>query len=53
MIGRRLPAVSIGITKTAHTGEVNKTVSIELIASGVMVQRLGILLAIDGGYCVE
>ena len=52
LIDRRMPAITIGITASAHTGETNETVFIEPMATGV-AQLLGILLAIDGGYCVE
>jgi tripeptide aminopeptidase len=52
LIDRRVPAITIGITESTHAGEANETVAIEPMATGV-TQLLGILLAIDGGYCVE
>ncbi len=52
LIDRRVPSITIGITESAHTGDPNETVFIEPMATGV-TQLLGILLAIDGGYCVE
>lgn len=50
LIDRRVPSITIGITDSAHTGEPNETVFIEPMATGI-TQLLGILLAIDGGYC--
>ena len=52
LIDRRVPAITIGITESAHTGEANETVFIEPMATGI-TQLIGILLAIDGGYCAE
>ena len=52
LIDRRTPAITIGITENAHPGEADETVFIEPMATGV-TQLLGILLAIDGGYCDE
>ena len=52
LIDRRVPAITIGITESTHAGEANETVAIKPMATGV-TQLLGILLAIDGGYCVE
>ncbi len=52
LIERRIPAITIGITDSAHPGEANETVFIEPMATG-LTQLLGILLAIDGGYCAD
>ena len=52
LIERRIPAITIGITESAHPGEANETVFIEPMATG-LTQLLGILLAIDGGYCAD
>ena len=50
LIDMRMPAITIGITESTQIGDVDETVFIEPMATGV-TQLLGILLAIDRGYC--
>lgn len=49
-IDRRIPAVTIGITDGEHTGEENERIEILPIAKG-MAQLVGLILAMDQGYC--
>ena len=51
-IDERIPAITIGITRGEHTAEPDEMVLIEPMATGV-AQLVGILLAIDGGYCTQ
>ena len=51
-IERKIPAVTIGLTTGDRMDEPEETISIEKIFVGV-AQLIGILLAIDGGYCDE
>lgn len=52
LIGRGLPAVTLGITEASNLHEANETIRIEPIYKG-LAQLLGVLLAIDGGVCNE
>ncbi|HUX14020.1 MAG TPA: peptidase dimerization domain-containing protein [Spirochaetia bacterium] len=49
-IDQSIPAVTIGITDGEYTGEENERVEIAPIAKG-MAQLVGLILAIDQGYC--
>ncbi len=49
-IGRGIPAVTIGITTGEHVSEVDETVFIDPIFTG-LAQLIGLLEAIDGGFC--
>jgi len=49
-IERKIPAITIGMTNGAALGQPNETVEIEPMLSGV-AQLIGILLAVDKGYC--
>ena len=49
-IDNRVPAVTVGLTSGESLGHRNETVRIAPIYTG-LAQLLGIILAMDGGYC--
>jgi len=49
---RQIPAVTIGLTDGEHLHEPDETIQINKTFAGV-AQLIGILLAIDGGFCDE
>lgn len=51
-IDRNIPAISVGISYGDHQNQLNETVRIEPMFTG-LAQLIGILQAIDGGYCIE
>ena len=51
-IERKIPAITIGLTTGEHMNEPDETIRIDKIFTGV-AQLVGILLAIDGGFCDE
>ncbi|RMF93426.1 MAG: peptidase [Nitrospinota bacterium] len=51
-IDHQIPALTCGITNGEHLGEMNETIKITPICTG-LAQLIGILLAIDGGYGYE
>lgn len=52
LISRGLPSVTLGITEASNLHDLNETIRIKPIYTGV-AQLLGVLLAIDGGFCNE
>jgi di/tripeptidase len=52
LIGRGLPAVTLGITEASNLHDLNETIRIQPIYTG-LAQLLAVLLAIDGGFCNE
>ncbi len=52
LIARGLPAVTLGITEASHLHDLNETIRINPIYIG-LAQLVGVLLAIDGGFCNE
>ena len=52
LIARGLPAVTLGITEATNLHDLNETIRIKPIYTG-LAQLLAILLAIDGGFCNE
>ncbi|VGO12728.1 hypothetical protein PDESU_01282 [Pontiella desulfatans] len=52
LIARGLPAVTIGITEASNLHDLNETIRIKPIYTG-LAQLLAMLLAIDGGFCNE
>ncbi len=52
LISRGLPAVTIGLTEVSNLHDLNETIKIEPIYTG-LAQLLAVLLAIDGGFCNE
>lgn len=52
LISRGLPAVTLGITEASHLHDLNETVRIAPIYTG-LAQLLAVLFAIDGGFCNE
>ncbi len=52
LITRRIPAITIGLTTGENLNEPNEFVRIDPIFKG-LAQLVGILQAIDGGYCDE
>lgn len=50
LIDHGIPAVTIGLTTCDHLNEPDEVVQIEPIYTG-LAQLIGILLAIDGGFC--
>ena len=52
LISRGLPAVTLGITEASNLHDLNETIRIPPIYTG-LAQRLAVLLAIDGGFCNE
>ena len=49
---RQIPAVTIGLTDGEHLHELDETIQINKTFTGI-AQLIGILLAIDGGFCDE
>ena len=49
-IDQRIPAVTVGLTSGEALGQATEAVRIEPIYTG-LAQLLGIVLAMDGGYC--
>ena len=49
-IDREIPAVTVGITTGERLAEKGEMIYIEPISTG-MAQLLGMILAIDGGFC--
>lgn len=52
LIGRGLPAVTLGLTEAVHLHDLDETIRIRPIYKGI-AQLLAVLLAIDGGFCNE
>lgn len=52
LIARGLPAVTLGITEARNLHDLNETIRIKPIYTG-LAQLLAMLLAIDGGFCNE
>jgi tripeptide aminopeptidase len=52
LIRRGLPAVTLGITEASNLHDLNETIRIKPIYTG-LAQLLAVLLAIDGGFCNE
>lgn len=52
LISRGLPAVTLGITEASNLHDLNETIRIKPIYTG-LAQLLAVLLAIDGGFCNE
>ena len=52
LIARGLPAVTLGITEASHLHDLNETIRINPIYTG-LAQLLAVLFAIDGGFCNE
>lgn len=52
LIARDLPAVTLGITEASNLHDLNETIRINPIYTGI-AQLLAMLLAIDGGFCNE
>jgi len=52
LIARGLPAVTIGITEASNLHDLNETISIKPIYTG-LAQLIAMLQTIDGGFCNE
>ncbi|HSR87716.1 MAG TPA: peptidase dimerization domain-containing protein [Pontiella sp.] len=52
LISRGLPSVTLGITEASNLHDLNETIRIQPIYTG-LAQLLAVLLAIDGGFCNE
>jgi len=52
LIGQKIPGITLGVTHGEHLNEENESVLIEPMFTGI-AQIIGILLAIDGGFCDE
>jgi di/tripeptidase len=52
LISRGLPSVTLGITEASNLHDLNETIRIKPIYTG-LAQLLAVLLAIDGGFCNE
>ncbi len=52
LIGRNLPAVTLGLTEAVHLHDLDETIRIQPIYKG-LAQLLAVLLSIDGGFCHE
>lgn len=50
LIARGLPSVTLGITEASNLHDLNETIRIRPIYTG-LAQLLAVLLAIDGGFC--
>lgn len=50
LIDKNIPALTLGITSGDHIHKPNETIQIEPIYKG-LAQLIGIITAIDGGYC--
>lgn len=51
-IDKKIPAVTLGITDGENLNQPTETIEIEPIFKGI-AQLLGLIMAIDGGYCDE
>lgn len=49
-IDRKIPAITIGLTTGERLDQPDETIAIEPVFTG-MAQLVGILLAVDGGFC--
>ncbi len=52
LIARGIPAVTLGITEASNLHDLNETIRIKPIYTG-LAQLLAMLFAIDGGFCNE
>jgi acetylornithine deacetylase/succinyl-diaminopimelate desuccinylase-like protein len=52
LIRRGLPSVTLGLTEASNLHDLNETIRIKPIYTGI-AQLLAVLLAIDGGFCNE
>jgi di/tripeptidase len=52
LIGRGLPAVTLGLTEASNLHDLNETIRIKPIYNG-LAQLLAVVMAIDGGFCNE
>ncbi|MBN2164074.1 MAG: peptidase dimerization domain-containing protein [Pontiellaceae bacterium] len=52
LISRGLPSITLGITEVSNLHDLNETIQIKPIYTG-LAQLLAVLLAIDGGFCNE
>ena len=52
LISRGLPSVTLGITDASHLHDLDETIRIRPIYTG-LAQLLAVLMAIDGGFCDE
>ncbi|VGO19424.1 M20/M25/M40 family metallo-hydrolase [Pontiella sulfatireligans] len=52
LIGRGLPAVTLGITEASNLHDLDETIRIKPIYTG-LAQLIAMLFAIDGGFCNE
>ncbi len=52
LISRGLPSVTLGITEASNLHDLNETIRIKPIYTG-LAQLIAVLLAIDGGFCNE
>ncbi len=52
LISRGLPSVTLGITEASNLHDLNETIRIKPIYTG-LAQLVAVLLAIDGGFCNE
>tara|TARA_R100000027_G_scaffold34143_1_gene24969 strand:+ start:6035 stop:7198 length:1164 start_codon:yes stop_codon:yes gene_type:complete len=52
LIDKEIPAVTVGLTQGEHLHDRNETIKISPIYQGV-AQLIGLLRAIDGGFCDE
>lgn len=52
LIARGLPAVTLGITEASNLHDLNETIRINPIYTG-LAQLIAMLLSIDGGFCNE
>ena len=52
LIGRGLPAITLGLTEVINLHDLNETIRIQPIYKG-LAQLLAVLFAIDGGFCHE
>lgn len=50
LIDEKIPALTLGITVGERTFKTNETIQIDPIFKG-LAQLIGIILAVDGGYC--
>ena len=50
LIDKKIPALTLGITKGSRIHKMDESISIEPIYKG-LAQLIGTLIAIDGGYC--
>jgi hypothetical protein len=52
LISRGLPSVTLGITEASHLHDVDETIRIRPVYTG-LAQLVAVLMAIDGGFCDE